>query len=345
MQEISIAYGGMSPNFDAPGDRRRFSGFAERQNLIFESLTREMKKTDVAILTLGADLSQWKTIKQSHGRIILDIVDSYFDESIFSPKRILRGTYKSLKNDIKKPHLRYTELMRRVVENADAVVCASLEQKKMLEIMNPNIHVINDCFDELIDDRFQERAVPPSKIVMWEGMTDNLKHLELLKIHESNLELVVVTSSTMRRKRNPFQDSSTIDYLHRHDIQSTLVPWSITNLKAVANKCAASVIPINSSNRVAWGKSENKLLGLWALGIPVLASPTPSYKRVLREALLPECLVGDADWSQQLLKLTNDPEAASRIARQGYDFASIRVRGEYVDKLWRQSLISVGISV
>ena len=45
-----------------------------------------------------------------------------------------------------------------------------------------------------------------------------------------------------------------------------------------------SIIPIDSVDKFATLKSENKLLSMWSLGLPVLFSCIPSYSRVATEA-------------------------------------------------------------
>ena len=102
-------------------------------------------------------------------------------------------------------------------------------------------------------------------------------------------------------------------------------------------------IPIDSRSPMAWNKSENKLLGMWSLGLPVLVSPTPSYTRVMHEAKLSECLVEDPDWNQRLSDFVNQPESASRIAKIGYDFAKAISNSSVVDKQWKNVFQSVGL--
>jgi hypothetical protein len=342
--DLTIAYGGISPKFDAPGDRRRFSGFSTRQDLKIGSLTQE-SKVDVAVMTLGFDISTWKSLRKRNGKIVLDIVDSYLDESKMSMQRQLRGTYKSLKRELSVPHLRYTELLKRVIENVDVVVCASLEQKKTLEEFNANVHVIVDCFDEVIEDTLNQRTQYFPKKILWEGMADNLWHLQLLQLTKDDPELIVLTSPEMRKRLRPTRAKSTNEYMSSLHIDGIVKPWNLENLKQFGQECAFAVIPINSSNPMAWNKSENKLLGLWALGIPTFVSPTPSYTRVLLDAQLPECLVSDAEWRDVILELSCDQSNLNRIAQIGRTYALSRVRGNVLDPLWKDALGSSGLNI
>ena len=111
MTNLRIAYGGMSANFSAPGDRRRFAGYAQRNGVNIISVKSDETVADAALITLGSDLSNWKMIKDKHRILILDIVDSYLLESRFSYKRNLRGLYKSFNGDLTNRRISYIHLL------------------------------------------------------------------------------------------------------------------------------------------------------------------------------------------------------------------------------------------
>jgi hypothetical protein len=345
VDQLEVAYGAMSFDLQAPGDRRRFAGFAVRNNLKISFLEKNTPKTDVAVLTLGSDISRWKEIKREHGKLVLDVVDSYIDEAAWTPKRLFRGLYKSVSGQLSIPHLRYTELLERVMANADLVVCASLEQKERFKGLNDNVHVIGDCFDELAIDRVEPYVGVKPFDLFWEGMPDNLVHLKLLNQRKNDFNLTVVTSPTTRRRMIPNKEQPTrklVDYL---GVTCSIVPWSVPNLRDVASNSKLAVIPISYENPVAWRKSENKLLGLWSMGVPVLASPTPSYARIIEEASLSECLVKDSDWGEVINEISTDQEKLNQIAVLGHRFAVARTNGIALDKLWKASFASIGLLV
>jgi hypothetical protein len=341
MNQLIVAYGGMSSDYSAPGDRRRFAGYALRNHIQLDPTTS--KDADALVLTLGADISQWRTFKEKHGVLILDIVDSYLDESLFSPKRILRGLYKSSNGQFATKRLSYTKLLREILTNADAVVCASIEQREKLLKLNSNVHAIVDCFDELSEsDRYYVPNQNTSSI-MWEGFPDNLKHLGIMKISNQNLKFEIVSLRKIRRIAHFNRETDTENYLKSLRVNYELTPWTLTNLKSAARRSMVGVIPIDIRSPMAWNKSENKLLGMWSLGLPVLLSPTPSYTRVVHEANLSECLVENSDWNQRLIDFVNQPESASRIAKIGYDFAKAISNSSVVDRQWKSVFKSVGL--
>jgi hypothetical protein len=147
----------------------------------------------------------------------------------------------------------------------------------------------------------------------------------------------------MRRIVNFNRETETDKYLKHLKINYELIPWTLKNLKDTARRSMAGVIPIDVRLPMAWNKSENKLLGMWSLGLPVFTSPTPSYSRVMNEANLSECLVENIDWNQRLSDLVNQSSTQNEIARIGYNFAKSRSSSSALDKQWENVLHSVGI--
>jgi hypothetical protein len=218
-----------------------------------------------------------------------------------------------------------------------------MEQREKIQRLNPNVHAIVDCFDEVFDDEPRKGTDRNNASVMWEGFPDNLKHLSILSISNPNLKLEIVSLLKMRRIVNFNRETETDKYLKHLKINYELIPWTLKNLKDTARRSMAGVIPIDVRLPMAWNKSENKLLGMWSLGLPVFTSPTPSYSRVMNEANLSECLVENIDWNQRLSDLVNQSSTQNEIARIGYNFAKSRSSSSALDKQWENVLHSVGI--
>ena len=347
VKKRSIAYGGMSENWTAPGDRRRFAGFALRNDLGLVNITEEVSRVDAAVLTLGSDISCWREIKMKNGILILDIVDSYLDESKLSLKRNLRGAYKSATRQIAHPTANYQRLIEEVVQNADAVVCASKEQQKKLLLLNPNVHAVVDCFEELINRQQISDLADKGHQIMWEGFPENLKHLKLLssKNHDvwNNYVLNVVTLEKMQSRILRRHSLSTSARLQQMGIAHNLRPWTIENLVKTASECDLAIVPLDFRDKLAWNKSENKLLGLWILGIPVLASPTPSYSRVALEAGVKNCIVNDGDWALTLSRVMNNPALRLDNINNGRAYAEQIGSAQATDYGWGKVLESVGL--
>ena len=342
MNQLTVAYGGMSSDYSAPGDRRRFAGYALRNEIQLVSTSH--KGADAVVLTLGADISQWKILKEKHGFLILDIVDAYLDESFFSPKRIFRGMYKSLNGTFSSFNMSYQKLLRDLIRGADVVVCASEEQRTKLLELNSNVYALVDCFDELLAEKSEYPTNPHINKLIWEGYPDNLRHLEIMQLKNQNYRFEIVSLPRIQRALYLKRSTDTSAYLRRFGMSFHLVHWTIENLKLSANSNAIAVIPIDSKLPMAWNKSENKLLGMWSLGIPVLMSPTPSYSRVANEAGLEPCLVDDRDWNTEINSLLNDPMRAHAIVHKGYSYARKNSSSITLDPKWMNVLNSIGIN-
>jgi glycosyltransferase involved in cell wall biosynthesis len=102
-------------------------------------------------------------------------------------------------------------------------------------------------------------------------------------------------------------------------------------------------VPLDFRDKLAWNKSENKLLGLWILGIPVLASPTPSYSRVALEAGVKNCIVNDGDWALALSRVMNNPALRLDNINNGRAYAEQIGSAQATDYGWGKVLESVGL--
>jgi len=83
-----------------------------------------------------------------------------------------------------------------------------------------------------------------------------------------------------------------------------------------------AIIPIDLTDAFARGKPENKLVMLWQLGMPVLTSDTPAYRRAMDSAGLDLTCADSTDWRAKLGRMIEaSDEERERIARQGRAFA------------------------
>ena len=344
---LTIAYGGVSEDYSAPGDRRRFAGYAKRAGIQLMSINDSIS-ADAAVLTLGSDISRWREIKKKHGILILDIVDAYLDESELSLKRNFRGVYKSVTGQFAHLTLNYPRLIEEVVSQADAVVCASKEQQKKLRLLNANVHAIVDCFEELRSYTRKSQVARVGHFIMWEGFPENLKHLRLLGSKRNavwhDYSYKIVTLEKMQAGLVWNQSLSTSIRLERMGISHQLRPWNVKNLIETSNESDLAVIPLDICDKLAWNKSENKLLGLWTLGVPVLVSPTPSYSRVAHEAEVKNCVVSDGNWGLALSIFMNDPVLRLENINNGRAYAEKIGSTQAIDMGWGKVRGTVGLS-
>ena len=72
--------------------------------------------------------------------------------------------------------------------------------------------------------------------------------------------------------------------------------WNRINISKIAISCDIGIIPINLNDIKASYKSENKLIFMWKVGLPVIASATPAYKHTMKLARVQMYAKNTKDW-------------------------------------------------
>lgn len=254
-------------------------------------------------------------------KLAVDLVDGYL---MAGPSRIEdygRAAVRIVSRDFSPTTSRYTSWLRRAAEIADVVICSSPEQASFLRTINDNVHPILDWHGELPLTAIREgRQESAGLSIFWEGQSATLKHLldlagPLRRVsRQVPLQLRVVTDprvpiigprtvgpSSARLLAKAFSGSNVKVSFHR---------WTPANVQAVAAACDFAVLPISSQDSFARAKPENRLLIAWRLGLPCLASDTPAYSRVMREAQVDGVCRDAQEWESGLL--TNFEDVTQR---------------------------------
>ena len=288
-----------------PGDRRRIVIWAEAQGVILE--IGQPLNSDLIILSDHAKFNYW--ISKAKSPIILDLVDGYLGEKPSWTKDFLRNIVRSINGKSHFLDITYTRSLKRACRRSDAVVVASPEQRECILPYNKNVYVILDDHSEL-NRKNIDRTIEHNKSIFWEGFGYTLKHFRAISkeldnyLFYSSYTLYMLTDKSFARwggYLGKIDGSKMIrKWFPKSFNQIRLIPWSIENVLEYSSKCEFAIIPIDTNDNFANLKPENKLLGLWVLGLPVLFSDTPAYKRVAEEAGLGEACIGREDWTQAL---------------------------------------------
>jgi glycosyltransferase involved in cell wall biosynthesis len=311
-----VAYAGYSPSLSGPGDRRRFVHYARKREVAFD---REAAGADVVVVNALSDLSYWSRVGRGAPRLVFELIDSYLEADPLEPRAVLRGLSKFALRQHRRPELIYSRALERMLLRADAVVCATPEQRARMLAFNSNVHPI-------LDFHFEQTAVKESYAtgtelkLVWEGLPGNLVTFGVLApvlrelARERAFKLVLITDPTYRMVNGPFPPRPTRKLIDRYlwGLPVELVPWSSEALVKVAPSSDLAVIPIHDSP-MARAKPENKLLMLWRMGLPVLTSDTPAYARSMKGAGLAMALSSADEWAEALRSLAED-EPARRLA-------------------------------
>ncbi len=303
---------------------------------------------DVVILTLGADLSDWRNLVRRNGAIAVDLVDGYLGEPFWSYKRLFRGTYKTLTRQHRKPTLSYTSLLRRVLGASNGVICASPEQKRKILELNENVVVTADCMQELFNAPSANKLKRDGVRLLWEGFPENLKHFDSIRAELScisqsrKLTIEVVTDLSGVRRGSQRHLDRFVGLMNDIGIEFDLCSWSVPQLMKSSERCDLGVIPIDAKDRMAWMKSENKLLSFWAMGLPTLTSPTPSYRRLVREGGLDDAYTTVNQWGDLIEQYSRDNVKRIEASQLVRHLSRERCTEAVVDKNWSGFLETMG---
>ena len=323
-----IGYAGVSRDFSAPGDRRRFSAYAGQRGLSYEYAERG-GDYDVVILTGTADLTGWAARKRREGdrlRLILDLVDGWFEQKRLD-QRVLKGVGRWFEGTETHPTLDFHKNLRVACEAADAVWCSTPEQKERIGRYTDIVEISFDWFDpELGAPKEDFRRDGRLKLV-WEGQAGTLCSIqtirEPLNAVKDLIELHVVTDPWTPRWYGRFGKWTPEQILSGIDCPKTIYPWSRETFSQVMPTGDLAVIPMDIRNTLFAAKPQNKLILLWKLGLPVLAGPTMAYRRTMAAAGLSDMLCETPeDWTRRLRELaTAPPETLQALGRRGREHA------------------------
>ncbi|HYC96177.1 MAG TPA: hypothetical protein VEB39_10815 [Sphingomicrobium sp.] len=349
LSDARIGYAGYSRHFTVPGDRRRFCAYAAQRHIPYEraDLTRDL---DLVIVTHNGDIPGWTARKRREGsrlKFVLELVDSYFTQ-IGLIRRLLKGTARFALGTDSYLSPDFLETLIGACETADAVICSTDEQRETIGRYNPNVFTSFDFFgDELAPPKGDYSRAGKLRIV-WEGQSTTLPNLQVIREPLNDLrdriELHVVTDPQIHRYFARFGSYPAMDSLRGIECGKHFHRWDRSSFSSDITACDLAVIPIEQSNALWWGKPENKLVLLWQLGMPVLTTATPVYRRVMEAAGVEmSCASGEewGDWLERILAGNVDLE---RLGRHCRDYAGRTYSREEFLRRFDRAFESLGFS-
>ena len=315
-----IGYVPYSATLKAPGDRRRFVAYAQARNLPYE-LALFDERYDIVVLSELADISVWPEYRQ--GKVVYDLIDSYLSVPRTNWRQLLRGPawyalgkHKRLQD--------YLYSLRAMCRRADVVVCTTDEQKEAIGRFCSNIHVILDIHSAVATKvKTQYAAGRPFRLV-WEGLASNLPQLLTLApilrtlATRREFELHVVTDAKRPWPQAGLFRSDSRQFLARHFDRVCFHEWKEENCAQTITSCDLAVIPIDLNDSFVVEKPENKLLLFWRMGMPVVTSATPAYRRAMQAAQTPKLACENkSQWLDALERMMSNKAAREDAAKRG----------------------------
>lgn len=322
---LRIGYVPYSADLSAPADRRRLPFWAAHRGVPYE-IVRPGVHYDVIVLAGTADVTQWAHHPMDGSKIVYELIDSYLALPRRSPKSLLRGMAKFAARETARPVLDYHRAIEAMCRRADAVVCSTPEQRADLLPLCPEVHVILDAHLDLATKVKKDFTLEQPVHLVWEGQAHTVDDfltiapvLERISARRP-LALHLVTDIEYRKYARRFVRRHTGD-LARHILPETyLYQWNSHLLADVVTACDLALIPLDLDDSFARGKPENKLLLLWRLGMPVVTSASPAYRRVMAEAGLDlTCTTAD-EWEETLERVLDDEHLRVDAAAKGLGY-------------------------
>ena len=350
LAEARIGYAGYSRDLAVPGDRRRFAAYAAMRNLVLENADLG-RPYDLAYVTYNSDLPRWVERKRREGdrlKLMFELVDAYFNQTGVV-RRLLKGSGRRLLGTETRlsPDLRRTLIS--ACEAADAVICSTEEQYETIRRFNPNLFLSFDYFrDEL--GKPKENYERSAKLrIVWEGQSTTLPNLQVIRGPLNDLkdkvELHVVSDPIIHRYFGRFASYPSMRALDGIECARHFHRWERATFSKHITAYDVGVIPIQQSNALWWGKPENKLVLLWQLGMPVLTSATPVYRRAMGAAGVDMSCATANEWGEQLeLLIKADGSRLETIGRQCRSFAERAYSKEEFISRFDKALAAIGFT-
>lgn len=352
--KMKVGYVPHAKDLQHPGDRRRLAAWALDQKTIL-NLANPLD-SDVLILSNAANFGYW--LKRAKQPIILDLVDGYLGEYPSFVKDVIRNIVRSIRGTSSLRWITYTNHVRVACMKSDAVIVASKEQRDVILKYNKNVYVILDDHSELdsatsADVNRQTDSAQPllSPNLFWEGFGYTLKHFQMIAkdldkfLLGSGWGMYLITNEQFPKWGGYIGTVRTNNLikkwfpLSRQAVQ--IVPWSIENVIKFANLSTLGLIPIDSRDRFAVLKPENKLLSMWHLGLPVLFSNTPSYSRLASDSHQERACMKDDDWFTALTTFSQSPGDRNELEELGMAYILEQHTHEILMTKWGQALADV----
>jgi glycosyltransferase involved in cell wall biosynthesis len=336
---MRIGYAPYDPSLTRPADRRRFPYYAERRGLEFE-LADPGQTYDVVVVTPRADLNFWSRYRPKTSKVIFDIVDAYLAIPRTNAKSILRGPAKFAAGEARHPFFSWRRSLESMLKRADAVTCATPEQAAEINPLCVNVHAILDFHSRLIRQTKQDyRAESPFELV-WEGLGENVRWFgrierALAEVDRSNpLILHLITAPEYMAFMQRFWRRRTSRTAARHFKNVEVHPWSEETLSSLTTRFDVAVIPLPLDRPLERGKPESKLISFWRMGMPVVATATPAYRRAMAAAGQDLCCESEDEWVEALLRLIKSRESREGAGQSGRAFAEREYGDERLLEAW-----------
>jgi glycosyltransferase involved in cell wall biosynthesis len=341
---MRLGYAPYDRSLNAPGDRRRFVAWAQARDIAFEVVDEPGDDIDTVVVAMAADIVRWKDAPPDI-RIVYDITDDYLALPARGLKNRGRGIAKFVSGELSRPTLRFRDLMAGMCRRADAVVCTSGEQMEhVVDVTgHDDVRLILDCYDQAAVGTKRDYAATGAPRIAWEGLPYNVGTLAVVADalrrlpRELRPSVHVVTQPTFRPYARRFgrRSAATVAATALPGVSVEVHPWRRETVTEIVASCDVAIIPLPIDDPFAMSKSAQKLVSLWAAGMPVVTTATRAYADAMQTAGLGHlaCRTTD-DWVRALSLLLSDEGARRDAAQRGAAYVERNASRELMLQRW-----------
>ena len=346
LSQLRIGYVPYNERFDQIGDWGRFYHYAKKRNLTFE-IAKPTETYDVVIVTQGGDISVWANYHKGHAKVVYDIVDAYLTIPRSDVKGVLRGLAKFVAGQSRRLRLDHWKAIQDMCRRSDAVVCNTGDLRRMVLEFCRNVHMILDVDVGMTRSVKDDYGAGDVFNFVWQGLPQNVRFFhEIQDVLRSiqakrRIALHIVAPLEFRQYMNKYHLQRTYDIARRIFNGAYVYDWNKGLLSRIITACDMALIPIPLDDAFASGKSANKLLIFWRMGMPTIVSSTPAYSEAMDHVGLPMACRTPQEWNETLDQYMSDEDARRDAGQRGRAFAEEHYGEEKILGQWDDVFASV----
>ncbi len=300
-----------------------------------------------ALVTLSLDFPKWSDLYEqcfhSHVPVILDLAENEFERSakltrkktltFFSNLLEVRRTLGKIQGFFKRRE--FDQSFFPFIKKCSAVVGCSRIIVRDAKLFVKNSYFIPDAVDRDNYPAKKDYSQKGKCTIGWVGMASGLHFLlplnktlhHLQKKH--GIHIAIITS--------PDYEHIPYSPVGQFTFRFEFVEWSLDSIARNLASCDIGIAPLPHDSY----KSSNKVITYWAVGLPIVASPTYEYSQIIVHGENGLVAKYKKDWEDFLERLISDVTLRQKLGLAGLATSSRCHTIEKVTERWEQVLSEV----
>lgn len=238
-------------------------------------------------------------------------------------------------------HLDPVKRLMNVVKRCDGIITTSEGQSTIIRQFNINTISIADCMPSTDFNGKKCRYSKNERItIAWEGTAWGLQLIELVRpaLESASLKSIVpiefkfIGPSERPTPLGGLTDNCEI--ISKYKIPSRHVEWTLDTIGSELSNADIGIAPMPINNPFYRNKAYSKPLSYMACGLPVIASPIPSFKEIVIHGETGLLANTQDEWIDALLQLINCRDLRRRIGLGGLKIAESKSCETFAMKLY-----------